>query len=657
MLENAQGYDYDTEDARDYDIVIFENTGFDSVNIPYRKTTIMNVADDHIVVENLGILQQRFLSYVDVPVIWEKVNAADYCIIYRHGSTYTSEYSFCYFVTNVSMLNTTTARLTLVPDFFTSVGDGGAYELQQSNPKLVIVDGIITRSTRALYDVSVDKKRLEDDPYTNPAFSMEVEEDWHSIESSNDSYTVYIESTIQIPDTASNTSAEEATTPGGDSVVYPVPTYAALNDVCHYTIAGGDKGIESSGTNIFRLGAGYTAQSSILKGIAKMRGMGVESAIIHQWIVNDRWLTVNGGDNSSLVDTMHGKSGNVASSLSIIQDSHGDEIAEAINYCSLCKWGIMSASGDSMEVSPKDFTLYNNSLTVDYKADPRPDGKPYFRIRGLFFENPTDAAFFRNAIGGLPWKQVPLTFQQVSGNALNTLKYEAEKRIDTVGKENAVRSATTGYFNTAAANDVASKGVALQGSVGMITGGVSGLASGILGGGGGNIGAIGGAIGGLGSVADTFAGTWAAQDNLMQSTTNAANSLQTQNTNIMQSFIADRIKDELEYGIAQNVATPTVMFPYNTETIRDFWGNGILIYHYKYKATDITRIRKILRAYGIKYTEFANSSFFEPGNKEFAYLEGAMTIGKRPRWWAEGIEAQLAKGVRIWTVKPHHIGA
>ena len=64
------------------------------------------------------------------------------------------------------------------------------------------------------------------------------------------------------------------------------------------------------------------------------------------------------------------------------------------------------------------------------------------------------------------------------------------------------------------------------------------------------------------------------------------------------------------------------------------------------------RIDKLLTMYGYKKTKALEATDFS-NRQYFNYVEAAVSVGNLPRWWADGISAQLANGVRIWHVKPN----
>ena len=162
------------------------------------------------------------------------------------------------------------------------------------------------------------------------------------------------------------------------------------------------------------------------------------------------------------------------------------------------------------------------------------------------------------------------------------------------------------------------------------------------------------AIGFALNAAGSILGYEQAAFNLTNSVSQGVSSNAQSMANTAAAYQAQKLNDELAYGIEQNVVLPTVMFPYNTETLRDFYGNGVLVYRFWYTQDDIARIRKIIRAYGVKYSMKTDISHFaiETGG-QFAYVEATgVSVANLPQWLANGVAAQLANGVRIWNTRP-----
>ena len=199
--------------SKKYTAIVFENTGFNSVNIPLNKLTVTATADNSHTCTDLTITQEKWLSSINLPLSWEDVKEADYMFIYPQETGVTANDSWCYFVVGATMQAEDVATLSLVPDFLTSVGISN----------LEILDGITVRSTYALNNVDPNKL-ASDDPYLTPAEPMELLTGWKL---AGDTGAIFIDSTYDIVSTAYNTQGVTYTDANtNETVTVPEPVYA-----------------------------------------------------------------------------------------------------------------------------------------------------------------------------------------------------------------------------------------------------------------------------------------------------------------------------------------------------------------------------------------------------------------------------------------------
>lgn len=108
-----------------------------------------------------------------------------------------------------------------------------------------------------------------------------------------------------------------------------------------------------------------------------------------------------------------------------------------------------------------------------------------------------------------------------------------------------------------------------------------------------------------------------------------------------------------EYGFDQTVVAPEVHFP-RSESIRDFVGNGVMVYRLRYHPVDLTRLDKKLTMYGYKTTDVLEKSFFT--NRQYFNFVQCSSVslgGDFPMYIRERAAQQLTGGVRVWHVKPN----
>ena len=605
-----------------YKVRIYKNTGFNAVNIPDGPELLEKFS--YFDCTAIEIFQNRFLSSFRVSASWADIKHGDYLRIYT-GSNY-GDY---YIIQNIKMLAADVAELTVIYDYITSTG--GVSELK-------IIDGVTTRVHVTNDDFG---KYCESDPLTIPAQPLQIETKWYA--PSTGAHT-YIEATVNLPRTGAAKAGKAYTDENGDTVT--VPTVRELQNFTSYTLAGHAASVNPH-TMLYDLnvgggGAGAGAwdnQTAILKGIKRCRELGIEQgAIINQVQIPNVYAETTqstqvdvfvdsdfdaGGeviDMQEVIDrsilTFTGKTGSVDSGILFRYTGAKNN---RVNYGEYTKYGIISCSGESCEFNAEDLKDPNNPNTpvVKFLADPHTDGKPYFRYRVVNGDS-SEMGFFKNCVTGLPWKQVPLFFGSPSGTAINTMKYQNSRNIADVNWQNAQ---TTRNFN--AARDIVS------GITGAVTGGLGGFAQG---------GAAGAAIGAAGAIVDTAFNV----GGYVIDQKNAEN-----------SYAAAKRSEMSDYIVNNTVAAPTINFPYNSEVMRDFYGNGVLMYRYVYSSADISRIDKLLTMYGYRYTKALTKSDFT-NKKNFNYVECAnVSVTGHEVWMNEGIATMLKSGVRVWHVKPN----
>ena len=105
--------------------------------------------------------------------------------------------------------------------------------------------------------------------------------------------------------------------------------------------------------------------------------------------------------------------------------------------------------------------------------------------------------------------------------------------------------------------------------------------------------------------------------------------------------------------LGTTIVAPEIHFP-NSETLRDFLGNGIYIIQYRPRKSDRQKLDKILEMYGYKDTKPLEASDFTNRSK-FNYVQAnSVTIGgTAPKWIREAAKEQIANGVRIRHQSPN----
>lgn len=589
-----------------YNVRIYKNSGYNSTNIP-DSPALLNSAS-YIDLPALDILQERFLQSIKVKALWSQVKDADYCRLTDGVDTW------FYSVESVNMLATDVAELGVIPDFINSVGGISA---------ITILDGITER-----VHVSSDNygEWNSDDYLLTPNEPLQIKQTWYNTAQSVTNLRTVIESTVDpylTADSEENVVFQDST--GNYSVC--VPKVQGNRQETAYKVGNADSAY-SPKTCLYPFYNG-TYTTDLADALATLRSLGIEQAVIAQVHLPSKFINFvldtqsdNSGNIYYYVKTAQGKDETITTTGLDYEEYSVDN--NLINYSAFMKYGLMTASGNGSEFDPSDiFDSGVASPNVRCISDPHVDGKPYYRFETVNGDKSTNG-FWRNCVGGMPWKQLPLVFQGASGSAINTIKFNNSQAINA----NAFAQAGTDYSYNQIQNGLS----VAQGAISAVAG-VAGSA--LVGDVGGAItagvnGAFG-AVGGLVNMAKTSA-----------------------DYGYYQKGYALQRKSELaNLAIANTVVTPTVNFPYNSDIIRDTYGNGVLIYRYVYSSNDVARIDKLLTMYGYKVAKaLEKSDFTNRQNFNFVMCNN-VSIGGFAKWINEGIAEQLKAGVRVWHVTPN----
>lgn len=584
----------------EYKVTLFLNSGFNAVNIPDSVATL-NASAAHVEVDPVEILQNRFLTKVRINAEWGTVKDCDYCKI---GNFY-------YSVSSVNMLSENTAELSLNPDFILSAGG-----TKEGNATFQILDGITERQT-----VSEDNfgEYTDDDPLTTPQRPLRLFTEWLTDASRPGSYT-YISTTLDLKKQGQNKEGVTYTDPEtGETATIPKTYQIDNSQVTKIGFAGELQGDITDGTKYYIRDDGSSPKDETIEnGIAQARVLGIENSIIDQWSVPKIYVdNANTGDPFSPTSVI-----GAAGSFDVPFPFEWNQTVKnkRVEYGEYCKYGIITTSGNSMEAAP-EVLGDGTAPKVEWRADPRPEGKPYFRFHSMN----GDTEFWRNCIAGSKWQKVPLVYQGQSGTALTRLNFNNDRAMKSQLKSQFLNSNEIDRFQ----NTLESIGSAFTGSL-------SGAAKGFKY--GGLIGAGEGAVKGILGTAYDYEFSNAKLENARD---------------YYKANYALEKKNELSQLYQDTtVYTPTVNFPYESDIIRDVKGNGVLVYRYEYDPYDADRIDKLLTMYGYKETESLTMGNFNR-RKKFDYVQcSSVTVTGLPRWWNDGIGDQLRNGIRIWHVKP-----
>lgn len=599
---------------------LYYSTGFNPVNIPDSPATLQGAAKASVSGDTIDLVQNYWLDSITVSTTWDAVKSVDYA---RVDNMY-------YFVSGITMTSADVAVISLTPDFVTSAGGPGA---------LTILDGITERH-HVSKSADTFGAYTEDDPLLTPSKPLQLAIANGPYMGTNPNYWAFVESTIDLykmgeqsnGDYTNKTAVTYTDDNTSETVTVPA-TIATESDIeCTFWMGGsstttGDDAMHTK-THATAIFDGDNTQ--VQQGMQRARDIGSEDAIIAQWqIPKDMCnaLYKYRADDTGAETADTGAFGYINDADSTITHeltdanfdfSYASPNNKRVLYGSNNRYGLLTAAGNSAEYDPED--IQGGSTTrpaIVYRADCRNDGKPYYNYgyyRGVSTLD-NNMAFFRNAVGGLEWRNLPLKFVQASHNVQDAYNYNS-----TMREQSTAQDLTQGQ--------ALSSGV--QGTIGSV---LSGIVGGLVT--GNPVGAIGGAIGSAVSGA--------------MGVTNTAMSMAA-NKN---AYERAREREMYNFGVSQNVVVPTLKFPFQSPAIRDYAGNGVVAYRYYLADSDITKLDRLLTAYGYKDTALLTTDMFT-SRTYFNYVQtsGVSIGGDLPQWWKSGIADQLNAGVRIWHTKP-----
>lgn len=587
----------------EYELECYKNTGFNVVNIP-ESLDWLRANYTAVNLPAVNLLQNEGLTNVNVATSWNEIKDVDYIVI---GDE-------CYMVDGVPVMTSNdVAALNLIPDELTTLGGAGS---------LSYLDGITERHTVAednLFEYS------QDDELMAPMQALKLETTDMLFTGSDT--TVAVESTIDLQslgeefDDSGNFTGKGLTftdTTSGESVIVPYTggvsartNYQLGDDATNNTL--------SPNTRLYASGGDY---AKINNALAAVRSLGTESALISQVAFPDNLVQSVIGNDGQYSSTI-GKDQTEDSGLNFV---YSDSVKnKRLFYGGYNKYGLVTASGDKAEYNPEQIGESGDTAPeVRSISDPRPDGKPYFRY-AKYNGNTSLNGFFMASVAGLQWKSVPLTYTAPSNTYLDRLNFDSARTIASnnyaytrnVGIANIAQTGIQGALNTAGA-----------------------IASGV------NLNPL---------TADTGKAAKAAFD-AISSVEQTAYSMGIQTAALVHNrtqYQLGRDNELSNFAASQTAVAPEILFPFSADIIRDFIGNGVIAYRYRYSDSDLSRIDKILTMYGYKDSVPLTADLFNCREKfDYVQAHGVSIGGTSPRWKRDIATEQLNAGVRVWHVKP-----
>ena len=594
-----------------WNIRLYYETGFNAVNIPDSPALLETMT--HSDFPGLDILQGEHLASVNVKATRAQVKNADYMRLTDGTDT------FYYIIEDFTMTSNDVAVLSIVMDYFTT--HGGVTGIS-------FLDGVVERHHVAVED---DKygAYTEDDPMLVPSKELEFDEVSLFTDMVTEGTTkshIIIETTLDMKEIATNANALDYTTAGGDSVTVPLVNATTKVSAVNVHVDANDPSALSKEFITPKTVYCDADNANVIAGIGRARSLGVEDGILNSYIIPDAAVVTY--DNGKDAD------GNIASLTGAHKFENTDldfEYATVNNkrvlYGSLNSFMLVSpANGNSVTFKPEDIA-YNSfgdmttSPRVCMNTDPRPDGRPYFRFE---YYKGNNYDFFLNALKGMEWANAPLVYQRRSGSWQAKLQHDA----------------TTGVLERD--QNMAQTANKIQAALGFI---------------------------GAGKQVTNFAGMERQQ--AFEPSMNTNYNLGSMGFNIGMDFVTsgmqaslakrqtemhfkDAFLQEAVGYVSGMVVAPDLRFAMS-ETLRDFRGNGCIVYRYRPQTSDIAKLDKVLTMYGYKDTNvLTGHEEYMTNRRKFNYLKasGVSVAGNKPKWLRDGVAMQLSVGTRIWHVKP-----
>lgn len=591
-----------------YTVKFYIDTGCNAVNTADSLATLEGFASSIVTVSDCDIISCRNLSSFRVAKTAAQLAGADYC--YVTGDNDSAVFS----IEGIVPTSPDICEVYVLIDYWLT-GGGTA--------NTAYLDGIVER-----HHVGSNEDTFgafcEEDPYLVPSKPLEIADAGVVLKYNGVDKTL-VEASLDLGEMGDNTTGINAITytdPNtSETVTVPktIPLESTDRTVVSMNIPG------SSPVSLATPVTAYfdASNTTAMAGLSKCRDLGCEGTILNSWTLpND----VVGGFNGNTKGMVSSISSQVRSASPTLPYEYGGSGIrnKRVYYGFHNRYVLQSvASGNKAEFNPEDIKHgSDNAPTVVAAADPRPQGKPYFRFQ--YFKGSDD--FWVNCVPGLEWQNAPLVYYNKSGRTVDKVTFYSERAnaAEIRGLEIAQTGLETALSAGSAAFNIAASGMSqkLYGYDTTVSGGImneKGFNKSISMG-GGIMSGIGGMASGLGN-------------------------LYVEN----QKYNIARENELRRFNISQTVVTPQLEYP-REESLRDFLGNGCRVYRYRYSDSDLTKMDNILSAYGYKDTTLISPTHFT-NRREYNYVKAnGVTVRNTniPKWIRDGMAAQLSAGIRIW---------
>lgn len=619
-----------------YTIKLFNSSGFSKENIPDSPKLLDQLK--YLEIQSLNILQDRFLSEISLRVEYENIKNCDYCQV---GNTY-------YFITNILSTSKDICKIFLTLDSLTTAG--GIVNLD-------FLDGITERHHTG--EEEKFGKYTEDDPLLSCTEPLQIVSYTEFIPDPKGN--TYVESTVDLKVMGQQTESKTYTDPNSGLEV-TVPCTVSVPHSTKYGINKPSDGTtpkiqfpEISGRCTFfsstnGIDGGIIENEYVKNGIQRCRDLGIESSILNQYTVS---IDYSGGvDGSTENPDIISMDGTFKDSGITPDDGFNFIYDETIKNLRVLyglnnQYEILCPNGNSGLYKPEDIYNENEGETIYPHiwifSDVRPEGSPFFRFKYL---NKSGVTLGKNCetllngcIKGSQWNSVPLTFTQKSGNRLDLYNFNSDLN------EFNVHAAQQNIANDIGLFSSGFNLVTAPLSLGVYQEAPSPSGMGPMPSNRGSSKAYTTSMDNLNSFANTAGGIGGSIGAFAQNVVNSQFIPYLQENSLHKMYT--------NFGFSQHVTVPQVMFPFQTDTLRDILNNGFVTFRYRPSDNDLKRQDKLLTMYGYKHTDIFKKEYLT-NRTNFNYIKcyNLSILTNIPQWLKEGCIAQLEGGVRIWHVLP-----
>ena len=605
-----------------WNVTLFKNTGLNSVNT--RRLPI-DVSRAAINLPALDILQAEFLTTINVKATRNDVKDADFLILQNNENHnerfYYSVESFTSTSVDVQVLSITFDALMTI-----SYIKGGIENIE-------ILDGIVERHTIKEAD-DVYGHYTEDDPLLVPsktlgfiAKQMYMPQYWYEGNPTDILPRTVIQSRVNLTNVSTNATTYKDSFSEEKVIIPDAPDPIQHPTVFSMQLSDGDgQPYVNDATQLY-----LHKNATVLNALKNLRNLGMENgSIVASYTLVQNFDYEGTGTPGFL--SIKGKY--METDVPAIEFEYDNSIKnKRVLYGSCNKFEIISvASGVRMEFKPEDICFDEDLKLLEYPkvcraSDPRPEGRPYYGFKFYRGVNQFKHTYLSNVVPGMSWPSVPIVYTGLSGSKLNEIRYNTEREGAKLAGQQDINSMNYNLGESFTRRTI-DLGKSAIGSLGR---------------------AVTNPIGAIAS----FAGSYV--DASIEQAFDQSRA-QFNKAQLEERYAYNSRKELQELKISNTIVAPDVHFP-NSETLRDFLGNGIYVIQYRPTESDRKKMDKILTMYGYKDTKILEASDFitRKKNTNFAYVKAnSVSIGGAdvPRWIRDAAAAQISNGVRIWTTIP-----